>query len=281
MARRPTAAQLREKRSRTLAVAFSGVLLIVMIVQGPKLLKTLHGGSAPVGGTVAGALPAGVNPTAPAATSSGTRVAAAVAADGHLVDLSRFAFKDPFHALVNVPTPPASSAAKAGSAGTPKPKEPAKISQPAKISPAAAAAAAVAPTVTFTTPKTPPNAAIVKTNGRRQVIFVGDDFPTGDPLFKLVALGKKNIRIGVLGGSFTSGVPTIKLLKGKRLTLANEADGSRYVLQLLRLTIATPTPPPPTTGGSTPTPATSTSTTTTTPAATTPATTTTTTTTAG
>src|ERR1700704_6549607 len=104
MARRPTAAQLREKRARTLVIAFSVVFLIVMVVQGPKLLKSLNGGgAAPVGGTVAGALPPGVNPSAPtgaAATGSSTT---AVVADGQLSNLSRFAFKDPFHALVNVP----------------------------------------------------------------------------------------------------------------------------------------------------------------------------------
>ncbi len=97
-------------------------------------------------------------------------------------------------------------------------------------------------------------------------------FPTSDPLFKLIALGKKNIRIGVLGGSFTSGAPTIKLVKGKRLTLANQADGSRYVIQLLKLTTATPPPPP--AGGSSRAPAGTTTaattvTTTTTPAPTT------------
>jgi hypothetical protein len=255
MARRPTAAQLREKRSRTLVIAFSVVFLIVMVVQGPKLLKSMHGGSAPVGGTVAGALPAGVNPTAPTATVSGGSVA--VVADGHLGNLSRFAFKDPFHALVNVSTGTAATGKSATK--TPPPPPAAKADKP---TPAAAAAAAVGPTVTFTATKTPPNAAVLKTNGRRQVIFVGDDFPTDNPLFTLVGLGKKNIRIGVLGGSFTSGVPTIKLATGKRLTLANQADGSRYVLQLLRLTFAVP--PPPTTGGSSSTPATPGSTTTTT-----------------
>lgn len=261
MARRPTAAQLREKRARTLVIAFSVVFLVVMVIQGPKLLKSLHGGNAPVGGTVAGALPAGVNPSAPTATAANGSSLAVLAA-GQLSDLSRFAFKDPFHALIKLPTPASTSGVPESST---KPKQP-------KSSPAAAAAAAVAPTVTFTatkTPPPPPNAAVVKTNGRRQVIFVGDDFPKKGPLFKLVALGKRNIRIGVLGGSFTSGAATIKLAKGKRLTLANQADGSHYVLQLLRLTIATP--PPKTTGGSSSTPAS----TTTTPATTTPATTTT------
>jgi hypothetical protein len=270
MARRPTAAQLREKRARTLVIAFSVVFLIVMVVQGPKLLKSLNGGNAaPSGGTVAGALPAGVNPSAPtaAAAATGSSTAATVS-DSQLTNLSRFAFKDPFHALVNVPATTAAPGAAAGTAGSPG------SSKPAKLSPAAAAAAAVGPTVTFTATKTPPNAAVVKTNGRRQIIFVGDDFPKKGPLFKLVALGKKNIRIAVLGGSFTSGAATIKLAKGKRLTLANQADGSRYVLQLLRLTTATP--PPKTVGSSsapTTTPATTTPATTT-PATTTPATTT-------
>jgi hypothetical protein len=289
MARRPTAAQLREKRARTLVIAFSVVFVIVMVIQGPKLLKSLSGGNAaPSGGTVAGALPAGVNPSAPtaavAATGSST---AAIVSDSQLTNLSRFAFKDPFHALVNVPVTSAAAGAAAatagtagtagttgtaGTAGTAGAAGSAGSSKPATLSPAAAAAAAVGPTVTFTATKTPPNAAVVKTNGRRQILFVGDDFPKKGPLFKLVALGKKNIRIGVLGGSFTSGVATIKLRKGKRLTLANQADGSRYVLQLLRLTTATP---PPTTAGSSSTPSTTTPATTT-PATTTPATTTTT-----
>ena len=261
MARRPTAAQLRDKRSRTLAIAFSVVFLIVIVIQGPKLLKTLHGGAAPTGGAVAGALPAGVNPSLRTSTASGST--AAVALDGHLANLSRFPFKDPFRALVK---DSAGTTASAGTSGT----TPAKAE---KSSPAAAVAAAVGPTVTFTATKVPPNAAVVKTNGRRQIVFIGDAFPTKDPLFKLIALGKKNIRIGVLGGSFTSGLPTIKLAKGKRMTLANKADGSHYVLQLLRLTVATP--PPETTGGSssTPAPAATTTTATTPPA---PATTTTT-----
>ena len=269
MARRPTAAQLREKRARTLVIAFSVVFLIVMVIQGPKLLKSLSGGSAaPSGGTVAGALPAGVNPSAPTAAAVTGSSTAAIVSDSQLSNLSRFAFKDPFHALVNVPTPTVAAGAAAGAAGNPD------ASKPAPLSPAAAAAAAVGPTVTFTatkTPPAPPNAAVVKTNGRRQVIFVGDDFPKKSPLFKLVGLGKKNIRIGVLGGSFTSGVATIKLRKGKRLTLANQADGSRYVLQLLRLTTATP---PPATAGSSSTPSATTPATTTTPVTITPATTT-------
>jgi hypothetical protein len=271
MARRPTAAQLREKRARTLAIAFSAVFLIVMIVQVPKLMKAMHGGGVPAGGHVAGALPAGVNPDLAGATKtirSGTVVAA-----GHLGNLSRFALKDPFRALIKDSSGLPGAGGASGGSPSPKstPKQPAQPK--AKKTSPAATAAAVAPTVTFTATKTPPNAAVVKTNGRRQIIFVGDAFPAADPLFKLVALGKKNIRIGVLGGSFTSGAPTIKLVKGKRLTLANEADGSHYMVELVRFTTATP-PAQPAAGSSSAPAAT---TTTTTPATTTPAVTTTTT----
>src|SRR6266542_783881 len=196
MARRPTAAQLREKRARTLAIAGSVVFLIVMIIQGPKLLSALHGGTAPSGGTVAGALPAGVNPSLPKAVAA-KAASVAVISDGHLGNLSRFALKDPFEALIKEDTALASSGSKAASKSASSQKT-ASADAP-KSSPAAAAAAAVASTVTFTATKTPPNAAVVKTNGRRQVIFVGDDFPAAGPLFKLVALGKKDIRIGVLG----------------------------------------------------------------------------------
>ena len=63
-------------------------------------------------------------------------------------------------------------------------------------------------------------------------------FPASAPLFKLVALGKKGIRIGVFSGSFTSGDPTLLLTKGHKITLANQSDGSHYVLKLVRLTTA-------------------------------------------
>ena len=136
----------------------------------------------------------------------------------------------------------------------------------------------------------PPNAALLLTNGHRQVVSVGKGFPSPQPLFKLVALGKKgSIRIGVLGGSFASGAPTMVLLKGQKITLANQSDGSRYVVQLIRQTTAAATAQTGGTAATTPTattpvattPVTTAPVTTTTPAATTSTTTTTTTTPAG
>ena len=50
----------------------------------------------------------------------------------------------------------------------------------------------------------------------------------------------RELRVGVFGGSFSGGVPTIKLAKGKQITLSNQANGARYVIQLVKLTNATP-----------------------------------------
>jgi hypothetical protein len=162
------------------------------------------------------------------------------------------------------PAASASAAAKAEAA----PKKPKPSGEPAASG-----------TVSFSAAKPPPNAAIVTTNGQRQLVYVGDGFPRADPLFRLVALSDKAVRVGVLGGGFTSGVPTIKLARGKPLTLANEADGEHYVIQLVRLTTAAPKPAAPATAPAATTPTTTTPATTT-PTSTTPATTTPTTTTA-
>jgi hypothetical protein len=266
MAKKISPAQLREARSKKIAIGLSVVFLGVLGVQGPKLMKALHGGSAPSGGTVAGALPAGVNPTL---AHQETASAAPVIATSSLTSLSRFAAKDPFHSLVKTTdatstAPPAPDKPKPAATPTPdttqespssvKPDTTGKSDAPAK--PAPPLETTTLPTQTFSIPKPVPNAAVLKTNGRKQILFVGDAFPSSEPMFRLVKLGKKTVEVSVLAGSFTSGAPTIKLPKGDLITLANEADGSRYVLELVNLTVATPKAP----GAQTTPPATTTTT---------------------
>ena len=43
----------------------------------------------------------------------------------------------------------------------------------------------------------------------------------------------KSVEIGVAGGTYASGEPTITLELGEPLTLRNTADGSRFELELL------------------------------------------------
>jgi hypothetical protein len=50
----------------------------------------------------------------------------------------------------------------------------------------------------------------------------------------LVALTSKEAKVGISGGSLEGGAAAVGLRFGKPLTLQNTADGTRYVLKLLR-----------------------------------------------
>jgi hypothetical protein len=262
MARRLTAAQLKQAKQKKLVILLGIIFLVVAVVQGPKFWKQLHpkpaGEAAPTPGSVPAGTPTGAAP--------------ARAASGQLHTFRHLKLKDPFKALVGTPVGASSSSAPAPAAPTEKsaPEEKAQPKPPkAPVEPAASG------TVSFKAAKPPPNAAIVNTNGHKQLAYVGDGFPAADPVFRLVALANKAVRVGVLGGSFTTGVPTIKLARGKTVTLANEADGSRYVIRLVRLTAAGPKPEPTTTtSAAAPATPAGTAPATTTPATTTPTTTT-------
>ena len=269
MARRLTAAQAKAAKQKKLVILLAVIFLVVAGVQGPKFWKQLHPKPAGEAAPTPGSVPA-ASATAPAAG------AVTLAASGQLHTFRHLKLKDPFKALVSVPVADTSSSAAAAGPATEKPA-PAKAAEPKQpkpaSTPAASATSATSGTVSFSAAKPPPNAAIVTTNGRKQLVYVGDGFPTADPVFRLVALANKAVRVGVLGGSFTNGIPTIKLASGKQVTLANEADGSRYVIELVRLTTAAQKPEPATTTPTATTPA-ATTPTTTTPATTTPTTTT-------
>jgi hypothetical protein len=266
MARRLSAAKAKEIKQKKIVIVLAVVFVIVAVVQVPRLMKQLHpkpaGEAAPTPGSVA-------------ATSTPTGGAAvAPAASGQLHRFTDLRLKDPFKALVTVSTGGASSSAAATPAAGAPPAKPAAPAAPKDTTPPATPKAKAeqpaSGTVSFSAALPPPNAAIVTTNGHRQLVYVGDGFPTADPLFKLVALGDKTVRVGVLGGGFVSGIPTIKLARGKQVTLANEADGSHYVIKLVRLTTAEPKP----VGRAVTTPAAAATPAPTTPAATTPVTTT-------
>jgi hypothetical protein len=223
-ARRLTPAQARERKTKITAICLAAVFVAVAAIQGPTLLKALHKPSAKAA-------------AAPAATPAQASVAPVI--PGQLTSFSRFPLQDPFHAQVAVAATngtTSTTATKPATAPVPQAKPAPKPKQAPTLP------TATTPTVPFTTtpvPVEPPNAALITLNGRRQIVPVGSGFPKLQPLFKLVALGKKKVKIGVLGGSFTSGAPTLALLRGRPITLANEADGSRYTLRLVRLTVAT------------------------------------------
>jgi len=312
--RRITQAQIRDRRSKRLAIGLGLLFVVVMGIQGPKLLKQLKNAPpAPVDTTAPSTPPAGAASTGATGTNgAGTLAAANV--PRQLTSFSLLPMKDPFglpyRAATGTPdsadegdsdaetaaakaaegSTDAESAAKPAAAegtaataplaaaGPPAGQSTAKAST-AKASTAKASTASKPPTVKFTVP--PPNAALITTNGRPELVFVGSGFPSAQPMFKVVSLAKNKkgkrigVRIGVLGGSFVGNAPTLLLANGHKVTLADQTDGSQYVIEVVRLTTATP--PPPTTSTATTataTTATATTATATTPTTTTPATTT-------
>jgi hypothetical protein len=62
-------------------------------------------------------------------------------------------------------------------------------------------------------------------------------FPAAQPTFVLVSIAAdgKSAEIGIAGGEYASGGETLKLAFGKKITLQNTADGSRFELELLSL----------------------------------------------
>ena len=98
-----------------------------------------------------------------------------------------------------------------------------------------------------TTPSVDPPATATETtisiNGSTESVVTLAKFPAADPVFVLESLAKdgKSVEISVAGGSYSNGKQTIKLQIGKRLTLQNTSDGSRYDLELL--TVAGFVPP--------------------------------------
>jgi hypothetical protein len=225
--RRPTAAQLRDHRSKQLALVLGVIFIAVAAIQMPRLMKQLN---PPNPAENAGT---GLVAAAHSGSATGSSDLPAGAAT-QLDNFSQLPLKDPFHPLVktatasSTTTPPATTTAATTTTATPTPKP--KAAAPS-VKPAA-------PTPFISPPPNPPNAALIEMNGQRQIVDIGEPFPAGAPLFKLIALDKKSIEIGVFAGSFSSGDPTLAVKKGHKITLVNQFDGTHYVLKLVGLTVA-------------------------------------------
>jgi hypothetical protein len=88
--------------------------------------------------------------------------------------------------------------------------------------------------------------------------------PPAEPLFRLESLAKGKAKISIVGGSYADGSATVTVRVGKKLTLENTADGTRYELRVLWVGAGPPpaglVPAPPTAATPTATPSTPTST---------------------
>jgi len=266
MAKRVDPLKAKKAKQKKVAIGLCVLLAGVVAFQGPKMLKMMKG---PQAAAVAEPATPVATPT-PTAAVPGATVAAsptgvpvvpgqeAVLADsdvapdaqsGQLLSIDSFSTKDPFAQQVTEVVPsdnpaPASDSAPPATDSPPDSGAPAGTFDPLGSNPQDQDPNA--PPVS-TTPSVDPPATATETtisiNGSTESVVTLAKFPAADPVFVLESLAKdgKSVEISVAGGSYSNGKQTIKLQIGKRLTLQNTSDGSRYDLELL--TVAGFVPP--------------------------------------
>jgi hypothetical protein len=223
-------AKAKAKRQKIIAAVLGVLLLGVLAYEVPSLMKTMSkkppapsaaAAPAPVAGTPIAGAPV-TDPAVSAPVSSTTLSDSdplAQADSGQLLSFDRFSSKDPFvqQADATPATPP--PAAKTTRAQPEQPQQPQQPTVPA----------------TQAQPAPAPTAARISVNGTRELVGIGKGFPSSDPVFRLVSLTKTTAKIGIAGGSLSTGDATATLVKGKKVTLMNTADGTRYELVLVAL----------------------------------------------
>ena len=253
MAKRVDPLKAKEAKQKKIAIGGAVLLLALLGVQGPKTLKMLKGpqpAAAPASTAPATTTP-GVAP-APGATTTGGEAAPAAAVpelsavadsdlspeavEGQLATFERFSSKDPFAQQAQ---PVASASAPVSEPTEPTAKEPAETKSDTKPTGSTADGEAAADggfTTSGSTPEAPAVAAAtsISVNGVTEDVAVEASFPKDEPTFVLVKIAKngKSVEIGIAGGEYAGGDETITLVLGKKLTLQNTADGSRYELEL-------------------------------------------------
>jgi hypothetical protein len=234
---KPFDPKAKAKRQKIIAGVLGLVLVGVLIFQAPTILGMFGGGSSStVSEPAATPAPVPVTPApgAPGAPAAATPTPVAVETaslvesdpaptptDGQLVTFDRFDSKDPFvqqvgdtpSARTSTPSVPVDSGAKADdperNGGGAEPLQP--VHQPA---------------VTKT--------VAISVNGTAHEVAAGAMFPEHDPIFRLVSVRKGTAKVGIVGGSYADGSPTITLRKGgKPVTLMNTAEGTTYVLRFV------------------------------------------------
>jgi hypothetical protein len=227
--KKQTKLSAKKAKKQRIIIAVGGVLLLgILIFQGPKMLKLVHGGSDSTAAPYS-ALPAGMLATPAAAevavTSSGAlvlpdRELQAQASEGQLVDFELFSSKDPFVQQVKqqLAGGPSSDLGMTGETGEAQTGGDGVQGQPTQDQGQPDEAA--------------PLSAVISVNGTEETVQVGDEFPVADPAFVLVSATISSVKLGIAGGSLATGDHTVTLRRGKLLTLVNTIDGTEYRLRL-------------------------------------------------
>lgn len=256
---RADAAKKKEKRTKIFAIVGFLLLAAVAAYEVPSMMKVMNKKPPPSTydpgpSTVAGGLPN----VAVGATGSGAgqlaSTSAPAATEGQLVSFDVFESKNPFAPQVSAQAdastttdtgtttaerPGADTAAQG--AGTTTPATP-TVTTPKPVTPVAPVTVptpSVPPTPVETTPVTtttaPPavHGVSLKVNNVVSHVATNDTFPTGAPVFRLVGWTKSTAEISIVGGSYATGAPTLKLKLGEPVTLENQSSGKRYTVELL------------------------------------------------
>lgn len=232
----------REKRAKIAAVGGFVVLIIVGAIEVPTIMKATKSTPPPASAATTtpstSALPDvadGMSSTADTVSSTSGLAdtdQAPPAAAGQLVSFSVFPTKNPFTpqaGVVATSTAPAATDASSGGAQS-KPKTP-STATPSTTTPSMSVVPSAGSSSSSTATQGP--LASISVNGVVSRVAVDDTFPSGAPVFQLVSAGSKTARIGIVGGSLSSGGATVELVRGQTVTLENTNDGKQYKLTLL------------------------------------------------
>jgi hypothetical protein len=217
-AKKVNVAQAKAARQKKIAIAGGVLLVIVLVIQVPRMMKQLKGSSPPAAAAPVAPTPAPATPVAGVPT--------AVAATDKLVSFESFSSKDPFIQQVSdsaAAPPPAKSSTTSGTASATATTT-TGTSQPTAFKTDAGAGSS--------TPKGAQTATI-QVNGTEQTVGESKTFPKSDPVFKLVSVGDGSVEVAIADGSFKDGDKTITLTEGKSVTLLNTANDKRYKLLLV------------------------------------------------
>jgi cytoskeletal protein RodZ len=223
MASRRNDAKQAERRKKLILVGLMVVFAALLAFQLPKLLKG-SGSSSSTASPSSTASTAASTPGTRSLTAAKTSVAAR-----RVRAIHGMAPKDLFVPLIHDGTSTSSST----SSSAPTTSAPAPVAQAeTPAAPVATLPAHVKPAV--------PTAAVIWTNGQRQVVGVSQVFKVGDAQFKLVGVTRDTIRIKAVGGAFSGRGSAITVQKGRRAKLANMATGATYSLLFTQVGIAAP-----------------------------------------
>jgi hypothetical protein len=263
MAKRVDPLVAKKAKQKKLAIGLCVLLAAVVAFQGQKMMKMMKGPAAAAEAAPAtpAATPTGtVDPAVPASAVPAVPAQEAVLADsdvapdaenGQLLSIDAFSTKDPFAQQLTEAVPSDTPVPAAPDSAPPATDTPSGASDvpPGTFDPLGSNpqdqdpnAPPVSSTPAVEAPATATETTI-SINGVTESVATLAEFPAADPVFVLVSLATdgKSALISVAGGTYTDGKQTVKLQIGKRLTLQNTSDGSRYDLELL--TVAGFVPP--------------------------------------